>query len=88
MLILQADSRAEIRCLAFSPDGETLALAGERFAGVGLYDPATGKQRRRYGRHGSSVTSLAFASGGAVASADRNGKVRVWSAADGVDAHA
>src|SRR5260370_27918722 len=89
MLLLQAtEPKAEIRCLAFAPDGESLAVAGERFQGVGLYELRGGKQRLRYRRHASVVTSLAFAPrGGAAASADRNGTVRVWGAADGVDAH-
>src|SRR5579862_5238597 len=89
MLILQADPKAEIRCLAFAPDGETLAVAGERFAGVGLFDLQRGQRRFRYERHVSAVTSLAFAPGGAtLASADRKGVVRVWGVGDGVDAHA
>src|SRR5205085_888031 len=90
MLTLQTESKSEIRCLAFSPgQGERLAVAGERFPGVGLFDLNNGKPRLRYGRHGSAVTSLAFAPDGSLlASADRHGEVRVWGSADGVDAHA
>jgi WD40 repeat protein len=88
MLILQTDPKAQIKRLAFAPDGRALAVAGERFAGVGLFDLDRAKERLRYRRHGAGISSLAFApAGGLVASADTGGTVRVWGAADGIDAH-
>jgi WD40 repeat protein len=64
--------------LAFLPDGKTLVSAsGDRL--VRLWDPATGKERRRLEGHTDAVLSLALTPDGkrlASGSADRT--VRFW----------
>lgn len=84
MLVLQTNHRAKIECLAFAPDGATLALGGRGLIGVAIFDLATGKERVRFGGHAGPVADLAFApSGQLVASVDRYGTLRVWEATTG-----
>ena len=66
-------------CLAFSPDGKTLATGSWDWR-IRLYDLATGKERPRLaGRHQGSILSLAFSPDGKrLASASQDTTVLVW----------
>ena len=57
---ISASERGPVRCLAFSPDGRTLAV-GSSFA-VWLYDAETGAQRNRF--RAWEVQALAFSPDG------------------------
>jgi WD40 repeat protein len=75
---------AALDSLAFSPDGETLACAGDDGA-IALWDVAT-HQRRSQPLHGHDqpVTSLAFSPDGKIlASGDASGAIILWDATTG-----
>jgi hypothetical protein len=74
---------AKVLCVAFSPDGRTVASAGADGA-VRLWDCRTGDAVRRFVGHASPVHAIAFsADGKTLASADLDGGVRVWTTATG-----
>jgi WD40 repeat protein len=66
-----------VTCLTFSPDGQ--ALVGGTFQGsLRLWDPATGKERRRWPAR-SGVTAVAFSRDGkTLASAGRDDSLQLW----------
>ena len=75
--------RSPVLAVAFSPDGRTLATAGEDSAIV-LRDPATGAARARLEGHADAVTCLAFSpDGSTLASGGYDKTVRLWDAATG-----
>jgi WD40 repeat protein len=69
--------------LVFLPDGKTLISAsGDRL--IRLWDPATGKERRRLEGHTAAVLSLVLAPDGKrLASGSADGTVRFWDLAAG-----
>jgi WD40 repeat protein len=68
----------EIRSLAFSPDGRTLATCGEHDAVI-LWEVLTGKQRQALRGHGTNVWCVAFSPDGRrLASAGADGTVLLW----------
>jgi hypothetical protein len=72
-----------ILCLAFSPDGNTLATCGyDRL--IKLWDVATGKERRTLKDHSDSVYSVSFSPDGKLlASGGADRAVKVWDVATG-----
>jgi serine/threonine protein kinase/WD40 repeat protein len=77
-----------VRGVAFSPDGRTLAVAGQRAAGgkpapdpqttIGLFDPATGRERSRIASPPYQVLDLAYdPSGRSLALACDDAMVRI-----------
>jgi WD40 repeat protein/serine/threonine protein kinase len=72
-----------VQDLAFSPDGETIASAGEDHL-IRLRDAATGREIRTLTGHRDTVRRLAFhPDGRRIASCGRDGTVRVWDVATG-----
>jgi WD40 repeat protein len=67
-----------VACVAFSPNGRTLAGCGEDGV-VRLWDVQTGELLRAWKGHDSSVEHLTFSpGGGALASGGEDGAVRLW----------
>jgi WD40 repeat protein len=72
-----------VRCVAFSPDGKTLA-AGAVGSELKLWEVATGKERADLKGHGAGVLSVAFHTGGRLlASGYGDETVNLWDLAAG-----
>lgn len=72
-----------VYCVAFGPDGKTLASASEDKT-VTLWDVATGKERAILRGHTESVLSVAYSPDGkTLASASLDKTVKLWDAATG-----
>jgi WD40 repeat protein len=73
-----------ILCLAFSPDGRTLAAGTETSRSVQLWDPETGVLRRTIPVHKEAVAAVCFhPNGKEFATASFDGTAKRWNLADG-----
>ncbi|MEJ1963106.1 MAG: hypothetical protein WDO56_16755 [Gammaproteobacteria bacterium] len=78
-----ADSRATWRRLVLSPDGRTIATAGDDRS-IALWDTASGRLRQTLRGQSPTVTSLAFnGDGSALASGGSDGTIAIWDMARG-----
>jgi len=78
---------APVRCIAFSPDGKTLATGGGDSI-IRLWDVATGKEISGPTGHENRVLSVAFLQGAKVLGTEsEDGTVRLWDAVTGKEAH-
>ena len=65
-------------CLAYSPDGRSLAVAGKTRT-IRLWDPVTGQELLTLEGHKAQVNGLAFSPDGSIlASCSHDGAVRLW----------
>jgi len=77
-----------VACLAFSPDGQELALAAELDSEISLYDPATGKVARRVAGHEGGVLAVVFSKDGkTLASGGKDKAACIRDAATGKELH-
>src|SRR5260370_25070682 len=73
------DSRAEVACAAFSPDGRALAVGLYGSGEIRVYEHATGQERRRFPGHRDAALCLAFSPDGrTLASGSADGTALLW----------
>jgi WD40 repeat protein len=86
--IVRFDEPGQVVCLAYSPDGATLATAGTDQL-ISLWDVANGRLRAKFTGHTGVVWSLAWSPDGQrLATAGWDGSVRLWDVTRRQDAEA
>lgn len=73
-----------LRGLAFSPDGKTLAGAGDGHA-ARLWDPATGRELRTFPTEGTRAATVAFTPDGAALAVGGRHSLRLYDPATGAE---
>jgi hypothetical protein len=81
-----AGHRRRVLAVAFSPDGQLLASAGDDEV-IKLWDPADGSMLQELRGHTDSVYALAFGADGRLASAGHDGTVFLWDVKSGQVLH-
>lgn len=77
--------QAEVRCVAFSPDGQWVA-SGDGAGEIRLWNARTGATLRAIRGHNGPVSSLSFSSDGhLLATGGSDGRLKVWDPASGVE---
>ena len=80
-----SDDSDSVYCVAFSPDGKTVALAGGRNGTVRLWNvAATGSPVTTLQSHSDGVYSVAFSPDGKTVVSGSDKAVRLWDVASGV----
>jgi WD40 repeat protein len=79
-ILISTTGRGNVTCLAFSPDGQTLASGGWDDS-VRLWDVGTGIERHKMHAHPGMVAAVAFSPDGKVLASrgGLDGVVRLWS---------
>jgi WD40 repeat protein len=73
-----AATTAGAACMAFAPDGETIAI-GQQDGQISLWDAGTGARRTTMSGHGEFVAALAFSNDGqTLATSGGDHSARVW----------
>ena len=76
-------NRETVQAVVFAPDGRALASAGNDRQ-IRIWDPAAGKELRRWSCGESALFCLAFSPDGRMlASGDWDQGVKIWEAANG-----
>src|SRR5262249_34893658 len=77
-------SGSGIHSLAVSPDGNTVAVAGQQDPDLHLFDARTGKERQKFEAHRDGVRALAYSPDGKlVAAILANNRIKTWNSEGG-----